>query len=529
MIHPVNNNDVSFKSAPWITNALTYISRPDAFGTIAALEATVDTGRAIQAKKRGGKNEMRERMIEDITSGIVWLFGVKTLNSLGDKILKKLYGGTFDVGTDKVLRTPFENFMKDNAERTFAKNPKKVSLVKGAKVLTSVIIADAFIGLVVPKINQKLTRILIAKDKEKEQNVQRQAEIDNEQKENSNINFKGGINAFTNAIENTNIGKLLSTDAGLTSGRIYSARNNDERREIAIRDLSSIYFYMFAANHVGMLLNLIESGHAGRLNPDSANIFNEYLGELLDRNGGEVSAERFKNLVLGDSSSVQLPEGIKYETGKVSKLAKLFNKNKEPLQVAKVSDLEGIFKPEVMERIKAMSKLQPLRQGESVVTKQQILDAMHDVEINNPKLLDNIFAQFTGATAKEIGKTPEGKPIYSAKEFVGGASRDPYKYVSNKKLYRVKADMKKYIEDFCKSIKNGDKVTKDALDKFKNKNLILSGANFAVGFSVAALFLSTLIPKFQYWVTKMKTGRNSFPGTYGLEDNNPERTQATKA
>ena len=51
----------------------------------------------------------------------------------------------------------------------------------------------------------------------------------------------------------------------------------------------------------------------------------------------------------------------------------------------------------------------------------------------------------------------------------------------------------------------------------KTKNLVLSGLNFTAGFAVAAIFLSTLIPKFQYWVTRLKTGKDEFPGTYELE------------
>ena len=536
MISPVNNSNVSFKSAQWFTDALTYVSRPDAFGTIAALEATVDTGRAVQAKKRGGKNEMRERMIEDITSGLVWLFGVKSLNYIGDKILKKLYGGTFDVGTDNVLRTPFDNFMKDNAGRTFAKNPKAVALVKGAKVLTSVILADAFIGLILPKINQKLTRFLIAKDKEKKQTEQNEAaenkQIETSNKQNENINFKGGgiaaLNVFTNAIENTNIGKLLSTDAGLTSGRIYSARNNDERREIAIRDLGSIYFYMFAANHIGKLLNLAELGHASRLNPDSTNILTKYLIDAVNEQGGEMTSDEFRKLVLGDGSLAELPEGIKFEEGKLSWFTKLFNKNKEPLKVAKVSDLEGKFEPEVMEKIRQMSELQPLRQGEAVVTKQQIIDAMNPSKINDTNLLKNVFSQYTGGLGKEIGKNSKGKPIRSTIEFEGGAYADKYKYVSNDKLYKLKAEMETYVNELCQKAKDG-KITENVIKKAKDKNLVMSGINFAAGFGVAALFLSTLIPKFQYWVTKKRTGRDAFPGTYGLEDNNPPKDNVQKA
>jgi hypothetical protein len=46
---------------------------------------------------------------------------------------------------------------------------------------------------------------------------------------------------------------------------------------------------------------------------------------------------------------------------------------------------------------------------------------------------------------------------------------------------------------------------------------MFSGLNFAAGFTVAALFLSTLIPKFQYYVTRKTTGVDAFPGVYDYE------------
>ena len=58
------------------------------------------------------------------------------------------------------------------------------------------------------------------------------------------------------------------------------------------------------------------------------------------------------------------------------------------------------------------------------------------------------------------------------------------------------------------------KITKEIIKNAKNKNLIFSGINFVAGFAVAATFLSTLIPKFQYWYTKVTTGKHEFPGTY---------------
>ena len=76
--------------------------------------------------------------------------------------------------------------------------------------------------------------------------------------------------------------------------------------------------------------------------------------------------------------------------------------------------------------------------------------------------------------------------------------------------------MENYIKDLCKNAKDG-KINKEALSKYKNKNLMFSGINFVSGFLFAAVFLSTLIPKFQYWYTRKTTGRNEVPGTYDLE------------
>ena len=232
--------------------------------------------------------------------------------------------------------------------------------------------------------------------------------------------------------------------------------------------------------------------------------------DFIKSNGGELSVEEFRKLALGNQSSeIVLPENIPFETGKIGKFTQFMDKFKkvktEPLQVAKVSDLKGKFDDITYERIKEMSKLQPLRQGEAVVTKQQIIDAKNIAEINNPKMLDNVFREYTGGKFDPAKRTTKG-----------GASADPYKYVSNNKLYKLKSQMEDYINDICKQAKDG-KVTQDLLNSIKKKNLAWNGVNFLAGFVTAAVFLSTLIPKFQYWYTRVTTGKNSFPGTYDLE------------
>ncbi len=482
-MNPISNQNIS--------KFVTKMTKADAMEPIIALEATVVTGRTYQAYKRGKWDEARERFIEESMGSIVWLCGVASLNKLGDKLIGKILkkpGANFDVGTDKILRTPFDNFMKKVAPKGFT--PKQVALIKGTKVLTSIVLANLFIGFVMPKVNQGLTKKLRHERRvEKEQAGTKPAKLPS---------FKGAgaigaINKFTNCIENTNTGKLLSSDAGIAGGRMYNARRKEERREVFIRDVGSIYFYMWAQGHVGNVLNFAQSGHARRLNPSSTKIFNEHLMNYVGNNNIDVN--EFKKAVLGNEQA--LSSEFKFETEKLSGLDKMFNK--KPLEVIKLSEAEKYIKDAAtLERVREMSKLQPERMGEAVLTKQQLIDSFNKAEINDPKMLNKVFEEFTG-----------------------GASTSEYKYVSNKKLYNLKKEMAQYVDTICKEAKGG-KINKALLEKVEKKNLIFNGINFLAGFAVAATFLSTLIPKFQYYVTRKTTGVDAFPGVYDFENHQEE-------
>ena len=226
-----------------------------------------------------------------------------------------------------------------------------------------------------------------------------------------------------------------------------------------------------------------------------------------------MNVNEFREAVLGNVNDVKISENIKFKSEPVKGLAKLMNK--KPLEVINLSELEkaGDIPQDVLERARQMATLQPEKLGEKILTKQQLIDAYNKAEINNVKLLHNAFSEFTGGQGKEIGKDSKGKPILSEFEFTGGKYNDEYRFVSNKKLYKLKAQMEQYVETICKEAKDG-KVDKKLLEKVKNKNIMFSGINFAAGFIVAATFLSTLIPKFQYYVTKKTTGVDAFPGTY---------------
>lgn len=516
-----SNNNISFsgaKNTGRLAKLITSMTKADAMTPVIALESCVVTGRTYQAYKRGKWDEARERFIEEIMGSITWLGGVLSLNWLGDKLVAKILksnGKNFDVGKDE-LRSPFDNFMRKMKTGKFSQT--EVACIKSAKVVTSIALANLFIGFVVPKVNQGLTK-KIRHERKIEQEQQKLFSTNNQTKEPS---FKGGmnaVNAFTNIIENTNAGKLLSGDAGIVTGRMYNARRPEERREIAIRDIGSIYFYMWASGHVGNLLNLIESGKPTRLNPNTALILDKHLQNYIGDKS--LSAEEFRNAVLGKPNEVKISEKLKFETQEISGISKLMKK--KPLEVIKLSVLERAedIEPEVLDRARDMATLQPKKMGEKVLTKQQVIDAYNKAEINNINLLRNVFSEFTGGKGEKIGKDDKGKIIRSEFKFTGGNYNDEYRFVSNRKLYKLKSQMEQYVENICKEAKGG-KVDKKLLEKVKNKNIMFSGINFAAGFIVAATFLSTLIPKFQYYITRKTTGVDAFPGTYDYEKHREE-------
>ena len=59
-----------------VSSFITSMTKTDAKAPIVALETTVTGGRTLHAKKRGGKDEARERLIEESTGAIFWLWGV---------------------------------------------------------------------------------------------------------------------------------------------------------------------------------------------------------------------------------------------------------------------------------------------------------------------------------------------------------------------------------------------------------------------------------------------------------------------
>ena len=146
---------------------------------------------------------------------------------------------------------------------------------------------------------------------------------------------------------------------------------------------------------------------------------------------------------------------------------------------------------DIIERATQMSGLQPKHAelGE-VLTRRQVEDVFRNGAI-----------------------TDFGSMFRMHRAQFGEALTDSQRFIPMKHIDKFRDSISTFVEETVKCAKDG-KITEDVLKTVDKKNLIRTGAFWAAGFAISALFLSTLIPKAQYWLTERRTGKNEFPGLH---------------
>lgn len=476
------------------------------------LEAFVEGGRTYQAYQRGGFTEARERLTEEMIGALFWFSGVPLFNHLIDKhIGKKVFKlpeTDFDTGRDN-LRNPVQNYInkfKTQLKNNPEKAEKMIAKYKFGKVMTSIILANCLVGLVLPKVNQGITKYLLKKkadepQKKEEPKTQQQYSMDkflNKDKVSFGMAPQTLMSLAYNFENNPKYG-LLSTDLGVWVGRGACARNKYERTEVLFRDISSSYFYMFNMPVIAMLLNKIQDGKSTRLDPIATQQVTEHMNEVLKANGGKMTPDAFRTMVLGN------PDNKAYMTPSISKALR---ENNGVMEVNRFIELLSEVKakyPEIdiekfRKRALGMSELQPKLNGKAMISEKQVIDVFTDGAINMPEFLKNVFRCSTSDQNLFTGKVSEA-----------GFDKD-FVFISKETFTKKQKEIESYIESIIKKAKNGE-ITADLLKKANRENYIKNAANWGIGFAISAAFLSTFIPKIQYWITRKATGSNAFPGT----------------
>ncbi len=487
------------------------------------LEAFVEGGRTYNAYKRGGFTEARERFTEEIVGAAFWFSGVPLFNKLIDKAvgekIYKLPETSFDTGKDS-LRNPVQNYMKKFANELKFKPEKAEKIIAGykfGKVMTSIVLANCLVGLVLPKVNQGITKYIMKKNSTETQppsknepvpvskfETKRQSMdefLNHKNSDRKDVSF--GMNPQTlltlaHNFENNPKYGLLSTDAGVWIGRGACARNAHERTEVLFRDISSSYFYMFNMPVIAAAMNYIQDKNTKRLDPVAAKQVSDHLQEVLKANGGSMKNDAFRTAVLGnpDNKAFLTPSMAKIlrEKDGVMKLSEFIEQLPDLKKHYPEADIVKIEK-----LAKGMSELQPKLAGNLMISEKQILDVFTDGAINMPEFLKNVFRCSTSDQNLFTGKISE--PAFD-KEF---------SFVSKDTFAKKQKELANYVETVLKKAKGGE-ITKDLLNKVCRENYAKNALNWGLGFAVSAAFLSTFIPKIQYWITRKATGSNEFPG-----------------
>ena len=309
----------------------------------------------------------------------------------------------------------------------------------------------------------------------------------------------------------------MGTDVGTVSGRTLNARNKDERVEIMFRDISSIYFYCFSMPAIVAFMNKkdVFGGLNTRLNPMTAAQVHNYLVEEMSKKGiDNMSSKRFKEFALGkDSYDVDFYKKVFPELEEKPAKSYLFGlikkKPDKEYRIISLADFENIVDSYYKDALKAakikeaarkMSDMQPEKKGVKIITESQLEDLLKGGVIRKPEFMKKALNDI-------LKDKHDSSPL-----------TNKFRYISTSKIEEYRTQILDYVKAIVQDAeKNKTNVSWDSMKKMNKRNLNKNGLFMILAMGVSSLFLSTIIPKVQYYITYLRTGKNSFPGTENIE------------
>ncbi len=502
-----NNNKTNFKGS---RNVLRAFSIDPVVSTL-ALEIPCDVGRSTNAYKRGGFPEFRERITDDLVSALFWIKGVDMFNAAGDIVGKhflKLPETDYSVGQD-ALRSPLDNLVKNQSKlnNLTAEGEKKLEKTlagfKFTKILVSAAFTVGFMGFVLPKLNQAITKTMYnlsknKKDTSHENNVQSKftkntnslsfEDFDKKiSTKSGDYSFKGnGLALSAHLLENNPICKMLVSDVGMTSGRYLTARNKDEGREYLFRDIASGFFYYASVPLIYKGFETVNgSSKLTSIDAVSAENIHKNILNQVKCSGGQMTSAEFKEKTIGvlSKKSKEILDNIPFKNDVIS-----------------LNELTGHLPEELLNKASEMAKLQPEKAVEgAVLTRQQVADVLKNGSINTPEFMQSIYSQ-------RFGKD---------------ALTNPYKYIPMKKITSFRNSIDKYVEQVIQTAnkKNNGIIDEKLLKSINKKSFALSALYRTIAVVFSALALGVIIPKVQYAITAKRTGSKEAPGLREFNEN----------
>jgi hypothetical protein len=533
----------------FVQKTLADLSNSKALAPVILLETSVLSGRCYHANKRGGLVELKERFLEEFSTALVWFYGITSLNKIGDFIAKRSnIDTTIEFGKDQIPKEygKLKQYMKSPLEKLMDGKPKafKDLLIKTkfAKILLSSLTGIYIVGNVIPKFKNSMTENSknsdnknflrsISSDLFKKNTQIKQSHVsfvnDNfamgnflEQTKNNNISFKNSsrLRTISHKLENDNICKMLTVDAGIIGGRVINARNDDEKIEIIFRDLASLYFYMASTHHINNFLadknfnffNLKlkglgldnKTGASTKLDPRIVqNINNNLLANYTNDTKSRLDFDKFMIDIFGKEDSKLVDKLKKAAENNSEKYTLNLDEFSQIVKSSKADNIENIMN--CANKFAEFNKQIVGNSAENFIVSAQINDIIKAGLINEPDFFKESFAI----------AYPDVK--------------SPNKYISLRSLDKTKENINMYAEGLKaqleNTLSNNKEITKKEFEKvikqYQNKNLILKTLYIMTGLGISAYFLSSAIPNIQYYITRKRTGNDGFPGVKNINTN----------
>lgn len=208
----------------------------------------------LKDSKQMANNALRERLIDEYGTSIVWLGGIPLMNAVADWGIKKLgYDPKVNVSLLKKNERQglkyniekFKNLAPDEvkAMEKVLKNKSTYQKLLAGKFVLSTAIPIAIMGYYLPKFNFALTDKLRKKQEAVKPIVQDTLIAEKRYEMGENPSFKGLSSTLANM---STVNKMAITDGGLTIGRVGTARNKYEKMENGFK-MSMMMFLNFIA------------------------------------------------------------------------------------------------------------------------------------------------------------------------------------------------------------------------------------------------------------------------------------------
>lgn len=208
----------------------------------------------LKDSKQMANNALRERLIDEYGTSIVWLGGIPLMNAVADWGIKKLgYEPKVNVSLLKENERQglkyniekFKNLAPDEvkAMEKVLKNKSTYQKLLAGKFVLSTAIPIAIMGYYLPKFNFALTDKLRKKQEAVKPIVQDTLIAEKRYEMGENPSFKGLSSTLANM---STVNKMAITDGGLTIGRVGTARNKYEKMENGFK-MSMMMFLNFIA------------------------------------------------------------------------------------------------------------------------------------------------------------------------------------------------------------------------------------------------------------------------------------------